>query len=214
MSKPLPLTSLILLGAGGHAKSCINLIESIESFSIQGILGRKEEVGDDLLGYKVIGTDNDLPNLVSESSKAIVTLGQIKSASSRISLYKLILSLDLISPPLISPSASISKHSEIGQGSVVMHGSLVNASSEIGSNCILNSQCIIEHDVVVGSHCHVSTGVRLNGNVIVEEECFIGSGVTIREGVTIGKGSIIGMGENIFYDCPPGSIINTSRGLN
>ena len=73
MSKPLPLTSLILLGAGGHAKSCINLIESIESFSIQGILGRKEEVGDDLLGYKVIGTDNDLPNLVSESSKAIVT---------------------------------------------------------------------------------------------------------------------------------------------
>lgn len=205
--------SLILLGSGGHAKSCINLIESIKNINIQGILVKDGDTGKDILGYPIIGSDDDLINLVSESTKALVTLGQIKTAKSRIKLYELIKSLNLCSHALVSPFASISKHVELGEGTVVMHGALINSSSKVGVNCILNSGCIIEHDVVIGNHCHISTGAKLNGGVIVEDECFIGSGANIKEGVTIGRGSIIGMGENIFHDCPPGSLISNLKNL-
>lgn len=210
MKNSLSSISLVLLGAGGHAKSCINLIDSLKNFTIKGILGKKEEVGKDLLGYPIIGTDDDLTNIAT-SSKAIITLGQIKSTSNRKKLFKMISNLNIVSPSLISPFSSFSEHSLIGMGSVVMHGSLVNASTSVGNNCILNSQCIIEHDVFIGDHCHISTGAKLNGGVIIEDECFVGSGTTIREGVTIGKGSIIGMGESIFHDCEPGSIIKTTN---
>ncbi len=205
--------SLILVGAGGHAKSCINLIESIQKYSIQGILSKERMSEHEILGYPIIGKDNDLPNLINEKTKAIVSIGQIKSAKTRIKLYELIKSFDICAPALISPFSSISKHVEINEGTIAMHGICINANTRIGVNCILNTGSIIEHDVSVGNHCHISTVTKLNGNVVIEDECFIGSGATIKEGITIGKGSIIGMGENVFNDCPPGSIISRLKEL-
>ena len=127
-------SSLILLGSGGHAKSCINLIESLDNLKIEGILSEKKELDKEILGYPVIGTDEDLINLASESTRAIVALGQIKSAKKRIKLYEIMKSLDMCSEPIISPFASISDHTNIGDATVVMHGALINAN--VGSNIV------------------------------------------------------------------------------
>ena len=52
--------SLILIGAGGHACSCIDVIEQQGQYQIAGLIGMQDEVHTQHLGYAVIGTDSDL----------------------------------------------------------------------------------------------------------------------------------------------------------
>lgn len=54
---------LILVGGGGHCLSCIDVIEAEGRFDIIGIVDKKENIGKTVLGYPIIGTDDDLPKL-------------------------------------------------------------------------------------------------------------------------------------------------------
>ena len=59
-------TEIILIGAGGHAKSCIDVIEQQGKFKIAGLIGIKEELGQKVCGYSIFGIDNDLPELIKD----------------------------------------------------------------------------------------------------------------------------------------------------
>ena len=192
MAKP----KLILIGAGGHARSCIDVIEEQGVFQIAGLVGLPDQEKSKYIdyGYSVIGADTDLPELAKKYEYALITVGQIQSADSRIRLYQKINSLSFRLPMIVSPMAHISSHAKIGAGSIVMHGAIVNAGASVGNNCIINSRALIEHDAEVGDHCHISTGAILNGNAKVGGRSFVGSNSVIRQDVVIGEGSLIGMG--------------------
>lgn len=190
MSQP----ALILLGAGGHARACIDVIEQEGRYRIAGLLGAPAELGDVHCGYKVIGTDDALEQLRSQYQYAFVGIGQIRSPYIRIQVFKQLLGLGFELPAIVAPTAHVSLHAKVGQGSIVMHGAIVNAGASIGSNCIINSRAIVEHDVAVHDHCHVSTGAILNGNVVLGEESFVGSGSIVREGLVVARGSLLSMG--------------------
>lgn len=184
---------LILIGAGGHAHACIDVIEQHGAYQITGLIGMPCEQNIHHLGYEVIGTDQDLPQFAKDNPFALITLGQIQTPDHRIRLYQLASDCGFQLPTIISPSAYVSRHATIGAGTVVMHGATVNAGARIGINCIINTNALIEHDATVADHCHISTGAILNGNVQVDTGCFIGSGSVIKEGVQIGARSVIGM---------------------
>ena len=190
--------NIILLGAGGHAISCIDIIENNNSFNIIGLIGLKQEVDKKVLNYTVIGSDENLEALQLKSKYAFVCLGQIKSSKLRQMLFNKILKLGYIIPKIVSSEAILSKHSIISTGSIIMKNAIVNAGAEIGKNCIINNGAIIEHDVKIGDHCHISTGVIVNGDVKIGDGTFIGSQSTIREGISIGNNSIIGMGSKVL----------------
>lgn len=198
-------TSILLLGAGGHARACIDVIEQQGRHVIAGLIGLPDEVGSDVLGYPVLGGDSEIPALLARTPIALITIGQIKTPEPRIRLWQQLLANGKCPPAIISPYAYVSQHATVGEGSVVMHGAIVNAGARVGKNCILNSQSLIEHDTVVGDHCHVSTGARLNSGVQVGEGTFIGSGSSIRQGIHIGRYCVIGMGQTILKDCADGS---------
>ena len=54
------MKKLFLLGAGKHAESCIDVIESTKKFKIIGLIGKKSELGKKVCGYKVIYKDEDI----------------------------------------------------------------------------------------------------------------------------------------------------------
>ena len=49
---------LVLIGGGGHCKACINVIEDTDGYDIVGILDTEDKVGQTILNYSIIGTDN------------------------------------------------------------------------------------------------------------------------------------------------------------
>jgi sugar O-acyltransferase (sialic acid O-acetyltransferase NeuD family) len=195
---------LLLVGAGGHARSCIDVIESTGIYQIAGLIGQPIEIGNFEVGYQVIGQDTDLAQLAKTHTHALVTVGQIKSATLRVNLFNLIQQCGFTSPTIISSFAQVSKHATVGAGSIVMHGAIVNAGAVIGDNCIINSRSIIEHDVTVDDHSHISVGAILNGGVTVSKETFIGSGALIREGLNIGSQCVIGMGAVVRHNVESG----------
>ena len=176
---------ILLIGGGGHCKSVIDVIEQESKYTIAGVIDKQELVGSDVLGYKIIGCDDDLKNLRDKYSNAIVTVGHIKSNSLRIKLFQLLKELDFNLPKIVSPLAYVSKHSQIDEGTIVMHHAVVNSSSKIGKNCIINTKALIEHDCVVEDNCHISTGSILNGATLVKENTFFGSNATSREGIEV-----------------------------
>ncbi|MDI7207023.1 acetyltransferase [Leptospira santarosai] len=193
---------IILIGAGGHARSCIDVIESEGKYSIFGLVGTEQELGLEILGYNIVGTDRDLEKLHIGCKNAIVTVGQIKNPEPRIRIFQLLKKIGFSLPVIISPKAYISRHSTIGEGSIVMHQATVNLNVAIGNNCIINSKALLEHDVKIGNHCHISTGAILNGEVVVGDASFIGSGSIIKETVSIGSNSLVAMGSRVFADLP------------
>ena len=198
MSKP----KIILIGAGGHAHACIDVIEQHGGYQIAGLVGMAEEMHAEHLGYKVIATDNNLPELVKGYQYAFITVGQIQSSDHRIRLYQHATELGFQMPVFIAPSAHVSRHASIGVGTIVMHGAIVNAGARVGNNCIINTRALLEHDVAVEDHCHISTGAILNGEVKIGTGSFVGSGSIIKEGLTLGQRCVVGMGLAVRHNQP------------
>lgn len=196
MSKP----NLILIGAGGHAHACIDVIEQHGQYRIAGLVGLAEEVHVQHFGYSVIATDYDLLELAKEYQYAFITVGQIWSPDGRMRLYQQATELGFQLPAIIAPTAHVSRHATIGAGSIVMHGAIVNAGARVGINCIINTRALLEHDATAEDHCHISTGAILNGGVCIGAGSFVGSGSIIKEGVTLGKGCVVGMGLSVRHN--------------
>tara|TARA_B100001063_G_C16698996_1_gene521475 strand:- start:703 stop:1281 length:579 start_codon:yes stop_codon:yes gene_type:complete len=188
------MNEVILIGGGGHCKSVIDVIEHEGSFKIAGIIDKANLLGTDVLGYKVIGTDNDLPDLVKNCKHAFITVGHIKSPSLRQKLYKLAITAGFVLPSIVSPNAYVSKHASIGKGTIIMNHAVINSSASVGDNCIINSKSLIEHDCSISNHCHISTGAIINGGSIIGSGCFIGSNATTKELVKVPKNSFIKAG--------------------
>ena len=205
------LPALILVGGGGHCISCIDVIESAGCFSIVGYVKGSQDNSHQLLGYPALGADIDLPRLVATHGSALVTVGQIKTAEVRARLYEQLVKLGAKLPVVMSPWAKISKHATLGDGTIVMHGVIVNANAHVGRNCIINSQALLEHGAQVGDHCHISTGARVNGDVIVGNGCFIGSGAVIKHGVSIGDNALIEAGQVVLADVPSGAWLRSAH---
>ena len=188
------MNKIILVGGGGHCKSVIDVIEQEAQFEIAGIIDKPEFLGSKILGYTVIGNDFDLKSLAKKYNNALITVGQLKSALLRIELYDLVIKAGFSLPSIISPSAYISKHSKIGNGTVVMGNVIVNANTSIGDNCIINSKALIEHDCLISDHCHISTNAIINGGVKIGHSCFIGSNATTKDNIIIKENSFIKAG--------------------
>ena len=172
---------LILLGGGGHCKSCIDVIEQEGKYQITGILDKKELANQKILGYSFIGVDDDIDMFVNEGYTFLITVGQIKTSSIRQKLFSLLSKNSAQIATVISPRAYVSKHADIGKGTIIMHDALVNANASIGDNCIINSKTLIEHDATIEDFCHISTSAVVNGGTVVKEGSFFGSNAVSKE---------------------------------
>ena len=183
---------LILVGGGGHCKSVIDVAESA-GYNILGILDKPEEVGKQVLAYKVIGTDDDIPQYV-DKSEFVITVGQIKSCAIRKKIAERIEAAGGKLATIVASDATVSKYATIGEGTVILHKCVVNADAKIGKNCIINTMANIEHEVEIGDFCHISTGVMVNGMTKVGGETFIGSGSVLYNCIEVPNNSIIPAG--------------------
>lgn len=189
---------LLLIGGGGHCRSCIDVIEATEEYEIVGIVEADGASSDSFTPYSIVGFDADLPELLQQTPHCVITIGQIKNASVRLKIFTELKAMQAILPTIVAPTAYVSPTAKLGEGTIVMHQALVNGYAQVGDNCIVNSKALIEHDCVVANHCHVSTSAILNGEVILGEGCLIGSGSTLKQSVELVDDVIIGAGSVVL----------------
>jgi sugar O-acyltransferase (sialic acid O-acetyltransferase NeuD family) len=202
---------ILLVGAGGHARACIDVIEQEGRFVVAGLVGLPHEVGTRIFGSAVLGTDADLPALLGDYAHALVSVGQIKIPEPRMRLFDLLEQSGCALPVIVSPRAYVSRHATLGAGTIVLHGAVVNAGAVVGRNCIINSQSLVEHDAVIGDHCHIATAAAINSGARIGAGTFIGSNSSVRQCINIGERCLIGMGQRVLADCEARTQIPPSR---
>lgn len=200
------MKGLVLIGGGGHCKAAIDVIEAA-GLKVFGVLERPDASFTEVLGYPVLGEDGALPALVSKGHPVIVTIGQIKTAAPRVRAFETAQAVGADMPYVISPHAYVSRHSELGSGTLVLHGAVINAAAQIGRNVIINSMALVEHDAQVGDHCHIATGAKVNGGVNIGIGVFVGSGAVLKNGITVGDGAVIAAGALVRQNIPKRALV-------
>jgi sugar O-acyltransferase (sialic acid O-acetyltransferase NeuD family) len=191
---------IILIGGGGHCISCIDVIEKGGYYEITGILDLPGKIGQKVLGYPIIGTDDTLESYLPKCKNFLITVGQIDSHSLREKIFNKVKFAGGKLPVIVSPLAYMSKHAEISEGTVIMHNVLVNAGAKVGKACIINTNALIEHEAEVGDFCHISTSAIANGQVKVGSGCFIGSNTVIGNNTAITDNVVIAAGSQVLKD--------------
>ena len=98
---------------------------------------------------------------------------------------------------LIHPTAVVADDVEIGAGSVVMVGAIINPGTKIGRSCIINTASSVDHDCVLDDYVHISVGSHLCGTVEIGKSTWIGAGATVSNNISICGGCMIGAGATV-----------------
>lgn len=200
------MNEIVLIGGGGHCKAVIDVIEMTGAWRIAGIVEQAGSPVTDVMGYPVIGHDDQLGDLAARYRHAVITVGQIKTAAIRERLFASAIQSGFTMATIVSPLARVARNAVVGAGSVVMHFAHLGPNAQVGANTIINTRALVEHDAVVGNHCHIATAAVINGNVTVGNYCMIGSGSICREGISIGDRCLVGMGTVVRKLVPEGTL--------
>jgi len=148
------------------------------------------------MGIKVIGKLKDAKNFIDDND-IFVAIG---NNSLREKIHKNLENYGANIPVLIHPKAIIGTNVEIGNGTVVMAGVIINPSSKVGKGCIINTGSTIDHDNNLEDFIHLSPGSHLAGNVKVGKGSWLGIGSIISNNVYITENCIIGAGFVVLED--------------
>lgn len=189
---------IILIGGGGHCISCIDVIEATGIYEILGILDLPEKLGQKVLNYSIIGTDNEIQRFLPDCNEYLITVGQIGSYLLREKIYNKVLQAGGRLPVIISSLAHVSTYANIGEGSIIMHQAIVNAGALVGNGCIINTKALVEHEAKIGNFCHISTASVINGQANIGDFCFIGSNTVIANNTNVIANTVIAAGSQVL----------------
>lgn len=181
---------LVVLGSGGHASVVIDLARQA-GWTIRGCIGPAATSDSDC---PHLGDDEMLDRLGPHDNSATVGVGSIGNADVRRNLFNRAQAHGFAFPVLVHPRATIASSADLGDGTQVMAGAVVQPNAKIGRNAIINSAAVVEHHAEVGDHAHVAPGAVLCGNVVVGAGCHVGANATVLQGMTIGDGAMIAAG--------------------
>ncbi len=187
------MENILILGAGGHAKVIVDIVEEAGKYNLVGVIDQNFAEKELLLGYPLLGKEEDLPKLMQEHAVRgiVIAIGDnfIRSkAAKRIKENYPELSF----PTAIHPQTLIARDVKIGEGTIIMAGVSVNPGSTIGSFCILNTNAILDHDSSMGDFSSLAPGVTVGGDCKIGNHSAIGIGATLLHGIQIGEHSVIG----------------------
>ena len=179
---------LIIIGASGHGKVVAD-IARLNGYTDIVFLDDRENVKE-CAGWPVVGRSDEAPE-----GAVFIAIGNSDVRKRLMELYK-----DRKQPVLIHPAAVVAEDAEIGVGSVVMAGAVINPCVKIGRGAIVNTSSSVDHDCILGDFVHVAVGAHLCGMVCVRDETWIGAGATVSNNVTICSGCMIGAGAVVIKD--------------
>lgn len=186
---------MILYGAGGHAKVVYHTLTS-KGVKIHGIFDDNTAIKS-FLGYKV----TPYSTIAFTDFEIIICIGCNKIRN--------VISQKIKHPfgQLIDSTAFLADGDSLGEGSIMLAKSIVQANISVGKHAIINTGAIVEHDCEVSDFVHVGPGAVVCSNVRIGYGAFIGANATILPGITIGEWAVVGAGSVVTKDVAPHSTV-------
>ena len=202
------MSSLVLLGGGGHAKVIIEIAKRLPRYSAFQIFDDNFDYLSSVLGHEVSGSLNDFFATAAkfDDFEVLVAIGDNRTRKVIVDRIEAN-GVKLNFAKLIDPSAIVSPSARFGDGVVVMPGSVINAEAVVAEHSIINTSATIDHDVSIGRFSHIAPGVNLCGSVSVGEGVLMGVGSCAIPGVVIGEWSTIAAGSVVVQNIEPRKLV-------
>ncbi|NUW68967.1 acetyltransferase [Vibrio coralliilyticus] len=184
------MSKCAILGAGGHGKVVAEIAELNGYKEICFFDDRWPELST-LEDWKVVGDFESLLGTCLDFEAVFVAIGHNKT---RVKKQVMLSEKGASLPVLVHPKATLSKYSQIGEGTVVMAGAIINPYSSLGPSCIINTSATIDHDCVLERGVHISPGANLAGGVFVGTGSWVGISACVKQYVSIGCNTIVAAG--------------------
>lgn len=195
--------TLIIIGASGHGKVCLDIAKQMNRWQNIYFLDNDKNIKE-CLGHRVIGVTADAEKYKAQA-EFFVAIGD---NNTREKTQNKLEKKNYQVTTLIHPKAIINSHVEINQGTVVMAGVVINSDTSIGRGCIINTSSSVDHDNQIGDYVHISPGVNIAGTVEIGDRTWIGTGSQIINDIKISKNVFIGAGSLVIRNLElPGKYI-------
>jgi sugar O-acyltransferase (sialic acid O-acetyltransferase NeuD family) len=192
---------VIIVGAGGHSKVLIDIIQKEAKYELVGLIDDYFEVGSKIIGLEIIGTMKNFDEVIkiNDIQGGIIALGD----NYKRSVYEK--NIETICPDFnfincIHPSAIIGENVVLGYGNTITAGSIINPKSTVENHCLINTNSSLDHDCLMSNYSSLAPNVTTGGNVKIGEYSAIGIGTNVFHKITIGKNCIIGGGSLVTKD--------------
>lgn len=187
------MSGLLVLGAGGHGRVVAETAYDTGKWDRIAFLD--DYLLESQLGLPILGKTEDAVMYQKDYPDAAVAIG---NNALRINILNKLVSWGFHIPPIIHPTAFISRSAQIGLGTVVFPQCAVNTGAKIGRGCIINTSVSIDHDCLLGQGVHLSPGVHLAGEVKIGDYCWLGTGSSVIHQISCGENVIVGAGTVII----------------
>lgn len=190
-------SGIIMVGAGGHAKVCIELFRAVGE-TVAFCIADAQNKQQTCLGVPVLVGDEHLQALRSFGyQKLFIGIG---ANQLRVVLWEKAQRFEYDLVNAISPRAVVSPTAKLGQGIAVMAGAVINADTTIGDLCIINTGATVDHDCCIEAGVHIGPQCGLAGGVKVGRGAFLGIGSHVIPDRVIGSNAVIGSGAAVISD--------------
>jgi len=197
------MKNLVLIGGGNHAHYTIDIIEKEGKYNIIGIIDSVHPVDRERFGYKIIGRQENLIELIDEYNieVGIISIGDNWS---RYHVYDKIIEKvpDFEFVNAIHPSVIIGNNVKLGFGIIAMAGCIFNPKSEIGNFTFFATGAQVEHDNNICDFSSISAGSITGGFVKLGKFSAITLGVIVLDRIEIGENTVVGSGSLVIKSLP------------
>lgn len=185
-------TPIVIIGAGGGAKMCIDSLADSIDYQVVALIDDKIEIGTSVLGVPVIGKLTCIEELLAKNYEHfVIAFGVLDKRKNRYQLYSNLKKIGCKFPNIIHPRAILEKSVVLGDGNVVLAGANIGSCVNLGNLNYLNNNSLVSHDCILEDNIHVAPGAVLASSIKVESHVLIGMNTTIYYGLTIGESSTI-----------------------
>lgn len=192
------MTSLIIVGAGGHGK-CIAEIASMMNKWDEIAFLDDNKVGIEIFGFPVLDRVANFEKYRSKFNCAFVAIG---NNHSRLMFLNQMINSGFEIPVMIHPKSIISEYTTIGAGTSIHAGAVINPDVVVGKGSIINTGATIDHDCNIGEGVHLSPGSHIGGTTTIKNLTWVGIGSSISNNLSIGNKVVVAGGAMVIEDVP------------
>ncbi len=204
-------THFVLWGSAGHAKVLADII-NLGGGQVVALFDNNPEASSCLSNVPLFYGIDGFQKWLATQAESVASFGAALAiggarGKDRQEFSQLLKVAGLSLPPLIHPTAAVSKSARLDEGCQILAHAVVAADVSMGSVCIINNSANVDHECRLGSGVHIAPGAVLCGCVNVADNAMIGAGAIVLPRLTIGSDAIVGAGAVVTRDVPDGVVV-------
>ena len=197
----------IIVGGGAQAKYVIDILKCYKKkvVAILEVENNPSYHGTKIGSTEVVGYYKDYIEDFDPNKYFVVICHSDNKFKEKI--YKELKKLGYTFPPIIHPTAYVSKMAVIQEGCIINSNVSIMPFANIGRFVVIHSNSVIEHDCEIQDFANIGPSVAIAGYVKIGRRAYVYTNATIFPKINIGADAIVGAGAVVTKDVPERAVV-------